>query len=273
MRNYINCDVELRPGNGNKIIGWLKERSYHFFRSLYYTEVKSVKISSGIDPTVRFIGSHLSVLKSHLYERNLTQVGLFIIQDCIRTQNLYAAFNDDYVPLWGSFFSSLGVLSHYDNLASVIANTYDFLNSSLSICDERIKIRINSKDRDLVDSCKRVFPMMSCEFDSRGMEYYRHKIGDDAYSGRNINIAIQHLSDGTFNDVGNIIVLEKNRDPIAVEVAIGINTLLQQAFGVQHVYEFYTSKIGAKYVKNSLFRKLEDCIIVKQTQKAINDGM
>jgi len=47
--------------------------------------VDSVKISSGIDHSVRLIGSHISVLKPYFLEGVIPERGLYMIQPCIRT--------------------------------------------------------------------------------------------------------------------------------------------------------------------------------------------
>jgi alanyl-tRNA synthetase len=78
------------------------------YDSLGYTEVPSVKITSGIDPTVRFIGSHISVFKPYLDEDRVPSSGVYTRQDCLRTRNVEKLLDDSYFPNWGSYFSSIG---------------------------------------------------------------------------------------------------------------------------------------------------------------------
>ena len=64
------------------------------YASLGYQEEPPVQISSGVDPTVRFIGSHISVFKPYLAEGIAPNPGLFMRQDCLRTRNADKLLDD-----------------------------------------------------------------------------------------------------------------------------------------------------------------------------------
>jgi hypothetical protein len=245
----------------HKIVDGLSAEFALFFFNQKYFQIDSVPISSGIDPTVRLIGSHISVLKKYLDPTSIPSCGIFIIQDCIRTQNLKYAFDDSQIK-WGSHFKSLGALVSYDNLNSLIKDTHKFFTSILKIPRENILVRINSQDSDLFNLCIATFGQDIFEIDSKEIDYYKHEIGMQEVKGRNFNIALKHSQNGSFNDVGNIIVLEKNNTAIAVELALGTTTILQQIYGTHHVYDFYPLHLTTKFDLQNIARKLEDSIVV-----------
>jgi len=96
------------------------------YDSLGYTEVPSVKITSGIDPTVRFIGSHISVFKPYLAEDRVPSPGVYMRQDCLRTRNVEKLVDHSYFPNWGSYFSSIVALSTPERLKEACNEANDF---------------------------------------------------------------------------------------------------------------------------------------------------
>ncbi len=230
------------------------------YQSLGYREEPAVQISSGIDPTVRFIGSHISVFKPYLAAGEVPAPGLFMRQDCIRTRNADGLLDDAYAPNWGSYFSSIGALTPPERLNDVCKETFDFLEKRLLISPENILIRIGSTDADLIEACERHYEKDRLEFDSMKPAYYRHKIGMEGVSGRNFNIALRNSNGEGFADIGNIILLEDAKKQLAVEVALGSSVILKQLFGLDHVQDC-TPVIGLPSGNESMRRKFEDAII------------
>ena len=56
----------LEREHGREAVESLKEDFSSFYNAHGYEEHEPVLISSGIDPTVRFVGSHISVFKPYL---------------------------------------------------------------------------------------------------------------------------------------------------------------------------------------------------------------
>ena len=132
------------------------EHLMHDFRRHYqdlgYHEVPGVKVSSGIDPTVRFIGSHISVLKPEMIEQCIPQPGEYIIQECIRTKNIREIFNNKYYSELGSSFLSLGTLTDYGRLDEANQENINFFLNKLRLSFDNLRIRISSHDQDLLTS-------------------------------------------------------------------------------------------------------------------------
>ncbi len=231
-----------------------------YYSSLGYKEEQPVQISSGIDPTVRFVGSHISVLKPYLVGGMVPSPGLFIRQNCVRTKNADRLLDDDYSPNWGSYFSSIGAITPPERLDEACNETLDFFEKQLGIPLENMLVRINSSDADLLKACGQRSGLV-LEKDSKKFEYYRHKIGIEGISGRNFNIALRDPDGKGFSDVGNIIILENSTKQLAIEIALGSTTILKQLYGLDHVQDC-TPVAGLEHIKNeAIRRKFEDAVI------------
>lgn len=263
-RNIVYERSVLEREQGHEAIESLKGDFKDFYGARGYKEHESVLISSGIDPTIRFIGSHISVFKPYLLSDTVPTPGYFMAQDCIRTQNVKRLFDDEYLPRWGSFFTSLGTISPANRLNDVCGESLDFLKEKLNINVDDIRVRVNSKDVDLCEASKKVFREGNLEVDTQQETYYRHKIGVDGVWGRNFNIALRNANGEGFSDVGNIILIENNEKKLGVELALGATTTLKQIYNIEHVNDFYPV-IGLSRLDPKISRKLEDAIIVSTT--------
>ncbi len=226
-----------------------------------YREIPSVPISSKIDSSVRFIGSHISVLKEFLIDKNIPEEGVYMHQECIRTQNLKSAFEDSHIPKWGSHFTSLGALVKPEKINTLFESGINFIKDDLQIEGKRIKVKVSSEDTDLKAVCRNFLDDDQIEVDSEPQLYYRHNIGIPEINGRNFNFAISNVDSNECKDIGNLILLEEKGLPIGVELALGTTTMLKEVMRVGHVNDFYPV-IGLPVMPDGILRKLEDSIIV-----------
>lgn len=216
-------------------VDYVIEQFRNCFRKNGYYEEAPVDISSGMDDSVTFIGSTISVLKPIFLENRIKEQGHFLIQPAIRTQSLKNIYNLDVVSEWSSYFDALGTLVRYGKLNKLVDDTLDFFLKYLKIPTSRLLIRINSSDIDLVQSIKPYSHQIQIEYDSKPDSYYRHKYGLSKYSiyGRNFNIAILDLTDNLYKDVGNIIIIESKDKKYGVELALGVNSIIMRKDGVK----------------------------------------
>lgn len=236
---------------------------FNRYNNLNYRIEPSRNITCGCDTSVYLIGSSISVLKPLLLNSSIPNEGVSIIQPAIRTQQLQNLYRDDgYFSEWGSYFKALGTLRTYKNIEEVIYDTYKFI-VALGNTDNEILIRIHSKDTDMLNACQKVIPYIKTEIDSMPEKYYKHKYGMDScgIQGRNFNIAIKDTRTGKFGDIGNIIVIERNNEPIATESALGLNTLIARMNGLSHTVQ---ATVIADFIdcRSYDYCRFADCVAV-----------
>ncbi len=232
-----------------------------YYAKLGYIEEESIPISSGIDKTVRFIGSHISVFKPYISNNNVPAPGIFMRQNCLRTRNADKLLEDDYSPNWGSYFPSIGAITPPDRLNEVCGETFNFFEKKLNVSSENLLIRISSSDEDLITACREYYGDEKFEVDGQKPEYYKHKIGMDGVKGRSFNVALRNPNGEGFTDVGNIILLEDDIKKLGVEIALGSTTILKQLHSLNHVQDCTPVEGLALLDDEVIRRKFEDAII------------
>lgn len=222
--------LEFTNDYGNRFLDSFVKKGYTLYRG--------VNVSSKIDPSVYLIGSTISVFKPFLINESDIIPKCVITQKAIRTQalkNMESGIVSS--SRYGSYFIAMGTLAPYSSLEETTNIALGYLQSIMPN-KKQLKIRINSEDQDLIAACLQYLSnteKLIFEFDSMPLKYYQHHYGMDelGITGRNCNIAIE-IQFSEWLDVANIIVIEKNGHPIAVEFAIGMSTLIANAFGFSH---------------------------------------
>tara|TARA_Y100000590_G_scaffold470719_1_gene668406 strand:- start:15227 stop:16234 length:1008 start_codon:yes stop_codon:yes gene_type:complete len=259
--NYLFEDISFGVSHSPKEVTDLLSSKYcELISKAGAIQEQEVKICSGIDPTVRFIGSHISVLKPYLRNENLPNQGVYLVQPCVRTHGAKNLTSFDSIPNWGSFFVSWGALFPYSRTNDLVVVLLNFLQEALCLPMSQIYARVASKDLDLMTVVSDNFLQENIEVDTMHAGYYVHKIGMDDVKGRNFNIAIEHKVSKKIEDIGNIIVIEKDGEPYAVELAIGASTTMKQVFGLGNVLDchYFNDLVTTPDVKE---RKLQDCVL------------
>jgi hypothetical protein len=217
------------------------------FKLAGYIEHDPEPLISDIDHSVRFIGSTTNVFKQYLTDNvKISGKGYFLIQKCLRTRNASTFFSDDIFPEWSSYFTAMGIMSPSGNVETLLTDTLNFL-LNLGIEVGKIRINVSSRDKDLLECVRNVQKKIKFLIDVDGVDninYYRHKYGMDEINGRNFNLAIKNEKTEEFKDIGNIVVIEEGGAPLAVEMGIGVSTLIAKIFGLDNSIEASTiSKI------------------------------
>lgn len=213
-----------------KCFGEIHEK-YNFIKE------SAVSVSSRVDSSVFFVGSTISVLKPYLLKLGGYTEKRYLVQPAIRTQQLRNMENGtDNGSCYGSFFLAMGDLAPYSCLSEVFYILFDYLNMIFSDNEQKLMFRVSSRDKDLLECCEQHKNQCLVEIDSRTEKYYYHHYGLDSEEiyGRNCNIAVAPKEGIGYKDIANIIVIEKNGIPFAVELAIGLSTLICHAFGLEH---------------------------------------
>jgi len=197
--------------------------------------VPSVAASSGFDPSVRFIGSHISVFLPWMAHMRIPSCGAIMWQDCIRTRALKAMRETGRLDRpWGSYFVSLGAMFppyHEDQACKLL---HDCL-ASLGL--RHAEVSFLRTDRELADAAQRNFSAWRLREDLE-IQPYRHKVGIDHIRGENINIGIG-MAGQTVEPIANIIVYRCAGEPCGIEVALGTSTVAKVKHGLDHVMDAF----------------------------------
>ncbi len=272
MKNMEKIDIEpeknkniyekekFSPEDAKIYVDKMKNDFEDHFDSVGYKKEDSVNISSGVDSTVRFIGSGISVLKPYLIEKKVPNPGVYVVQDCIRTRNANKLTDDNFNSNWGSYFPNLGAITPPERITDGCNETFDFIKNKLGVVNNNVLIRINSRDEELLEACKDRYGSECLEIDQQNKDFYNHKVGIEGIKGRACNIALRNHNGEGFSDIGNLIILEDENSAICLEISIGVSTTLKQIHGLDHVQDC-TPVAGLESVDEKYRRKFEDAIM------------
>ena len=237
----------------------IRQKFSEFFNARGFKRHEPGSMIPEHDQSVLFTGSTISTFKPYLENGNIPEGGFYMIQSCLRTQNTKILGDDSRQPQWASYFSSIGALTHYKELDRLSAQTWEFFTDYLGIPADRLRIRISSKDIDLLQHWRQAGLEERLELDANNPVYYTHKFGMDDVAGRNCNLAIVDHCSGNLRDIGNIIVIETKDAQIGTEIAFGVETIVSRLLG-------FSNPIAASLmadivpVKNEHSLKLADAI-------------
>ncbi len=234
------------------------QRYKQFFVDAGYREILPVRITSGVDPSVRFIGSHISALKKYVLGEGIPEGGIVTSQPCVRTRNQPKLFDDEYIPGWGSYFKSLGTIVGFDQADKLCEQSIKYLLEVAKIPSDRLVLRVNREDTDLYRLAQQYGTGLRFDDTSMPQKYYRHVLGVDGVWGRNFNYAIEE--DGKLYDIGNFIFLENNKKCLGAELALGTSTILKHGFALEHVNSS-NPVVEIEALKHPLRFKFEDAVI------------
>ena len=202
------------------------------YRGRGYIEQAPAHLVSRVDPSVRFIGSTISVLKSFIRTRSAPEPGVFLIQPALRTRNLEKLLDENAMPTSPSFFLHLGTLSPASFLEQAAIDGWMFFLDQCAGQSSRAVMRVSSQHQDLL-TIARNLPGPAVEIDGEPQDHYRHQFGMVGISGRNLNYGICQ-SDGQINNVGNLVIMENDEGAVGIEVVIGLNHLVAGLFNLGH---------------------------------------
>ena len=225
-----------------------------------FDSIPSVPITAKLDKTVRFIGAPISVMKPMVLDREIPDSGAYMIQNCIRTANTKSLFDLQELPEYGSFFTAMCAVTEYKDLTKLFSLTTSYMVDRLDIDPSDIYISIDGSDSDLIDAA-RESGAVETRLDTQPADLYRHKYGIEGVWGRNISYWMKNTNDNTFEDIGNIIVIENEKEHLGVELALGDTTLVKQINGLKHVQDAYNLALVDGNAPEAIQRKIEDTVI------------
>lgn len=198
----------------------------------------SIRSSSGFDPSVRFIGSHISVFLPLMYKNQIPSHGIAMWQDCIRTRSLQSMLKTDRLDsLWGSYFIALGALfpDTQDKQACLLLQSC--LEDYLHIPSSHIEVSYLENDTRLAKLATKYLGGWRHRKDTESQPY-RHKVGISSIKGENLNIAISQ-NGIYFEPIANIIIYKNGDQPCGIEVALGTSTIVKVLYHLDHVVDTF----------------------------------
>lgn len=219
---------ELIPdvSNGDKI-RFLESRFKEFYSKKGYEEVPPVSIYSGVDKSVNFIGSTISALKP-LLDTGIPETGVFMNQPCLRTQNMRVFYDDEASIQYNSYFHTSAMLIPGHKLEEATHDAIEYLGSFPDDTEDRLVVRLSSQHQDLAAAVVNSGFTGDIKFDERDDDYYKWVFGKAGWTGRGITLAIKTQDRSQYRDIGNVVVMEKDGQPLAVEWGYGSETLLSR---------------------------------------------
>lgn len=232
-------DTTDTTGSFNKVI-----TDYYTSAGLEFKEPIDL-LPKDVDKSVTFTSATINGMKGYLRgEEQISSKGIFTIQPCLRTQNLDYRY-ENVVPKFGSYFNMFGSLYPADELNDVYDTTIDFVNTVLGIPKDSIIIHKSSqhevfnalKDRD-----------KAVQWREDEIDWYDWTYGEDGIKGIGITIDIPNKSSvGETQEIGNIVLIMKNKIPLAVEWGFGLETTKSRLQGLPH--PIFASSLGGKYLE------------------------
>lgn len=218
----------------------IRQRFMECFVSQGYREQPAAKLSSGVDPTVIFVGSNINGLKSYILN-GIPSEGVVIDQPSMRFRELHNLFDPTYKPVYGTFFNEMGAIVSPSESMPLAKLFHRYLTSDLGMTEDDIVVRVSSQHPDLLSLAEGIFSNL--EIDSRPISYYHHTIGEPGFLGRNFNVASRNVHTGNFDDIGNFIAFQRDGVEAFSEVAIGDTVILKAMRGLDHVIDCYDIKL------------------------------
>lgn len=246
---------------------WLQESFEKFLREKKYKALPPQNITSGIDPTVLFIGSHSSVVKPMMFAGEIPDWGVYLTQPCVRTQNVKKLFTDTPLFWWSNFTTLWKTLPPNKNSTIKISeDTMQFLLEVVWLNPSQVCLRWWTKDTDLLGIIERFEKEfgVSVELDTseNPERYYRHRYGEHNVRWRNFNFAVRMSSENKFWDIWNVVVMENpnNSHHWGTELWIGNETLTQYQHWFWHIFQSFAFADLIKDFTNQYELKLRDSI-------------
>lgn len=230
------------------------------FQEVGYKRHDPVDITSGVDPSVRFIGAPISVLKPYLGLEETLDEGIYLVQNCIRTHNVGCLFELDVPQEYGSFFTGLGALTTAKQTELLFQATSEFLAARLGIESDDTFISVRGDDQDLLSAAEKN-GHYAVKPDVMEPSYYRHEYGLEGVYGRNTSYWVRNKTTGEYEDIGNVIAIEGQDGSLGAEFAFGDTTLVKQLSGLSHVTDAYDLRLVESDAPHNLRIRFEDSVI------------
>lgn len=259
-KDIVACGEGLFPQHTREIQQSVVLTFDNFFIGRGYRKFAPEPILPQTDNSILFTNSTIVPLKSLVEERRIPNPGCFVIQPCLRNQNLQIMHEDEAIPEYMNYFTMLGTLAFPGRYGEVAEESWELLTQHLNIPRKNIKIFISSQDKDMLSIWQNMTGGPIVEVDSKEEGYYEWSYGMPGVSGRGLTFSIRFKDSGIFRDIGNIITMKtRGGEVVGYEFGFGVETILSRMFDLTRPIEAATiSKIV--FFEVGLKEKLADAI-------------
>jgi hypothetical protein len=226
------------------------------FRDAGYAEIPGVPVTHAkqVDASTRFIGSHTSVVKPLMFSDTVTAPGHFIVQTCVRTQNLALMSRGEPIHQ-GSVFQCNGLIAPYSSLGSALVDLERYF-AHLGISAQLVW-HARDDDSDLLRALwdAQIHPLAH----RMPGDALRHTYGDQRLAGRDVQVDMFCGDQCRRLPIAVVSAIDVDNAPRFCEVTITPGKIMQQLFHCDHFLDCFPI-VDVPHDDVDTARKLEDCI-------------
>lgn len=239
----------------------LKTEFSRYFRFQQYDHFPSLPIVSNEDPTVQFVGSSTNVFKKLLLA-GCDRLA-FTIQPCFRARNSYELLDEHSPFKWGSLFTMFGTIGGPDTYSQQCNDIFCFLTEVIGFRVNQLCLQAHPADHHLLQNWGNI-QGLALEIGEQPETYYRWKYGEENISGKGVSLALISPRSGKPCELGNIIEISRQDQPIAIEMGFGLECLLTRFEDKDHTIEKH--RLASLFsLADNHWRKYADSIMVSMT--------
>lgn len=186
------------------------------------------------DITLFFNNSAIVVYKSYMRgEREMEPPGGFVVQPCVRMQILLSE-DPAIVPEYMSYFKMCGAFSPVSSYRSFAEDIWSFFRETLGCTNQDIQIHATNAHESLLGpwlDMPTFAPLVA--WDTFPDDYYNWQFGVEGITGRGLTLAIRNNKADGFRDVGNIMEICRDSQPIGYGLGFGLETLISRLYNLE----------------------------------------
>jgi hypothetical protein len=208
---------------------------YNKFRDTFvshgYNEVAPVKIYPPPDNSTFFTCATVSLFRQRLIQGGIIN-SEFVIQPCLRSQNLKNYLEPNSALEYMSYFKMMGTICSAD--AFKINPLINFFEKFPSLGD-RLIVKTHKSLMCIPEfkSLERNFVTVE---NSHEIDFYNWRYGNDKLTGLGVTFSVLQ-QDGNYADIGNLVQLNLNDEPIAWEFGLGYETFKSRLQGINSPFK------------------------------------
>lgn len=217
----------------------LGNRFKRYYEGIGYDYQEPIPLVPGdLDKSVSFTSATINGWKSIIKEDGLPETGIFTIQPCLRNQNVKSIFNIEQKPNFCGYFNMAGILAKSDRKDAVLNEALGFLKKGAEISLDDILIHLPSKHADLL-AYREYLNDQGIKTAVDEIDWYDWQYGlGDKFVGRGLTFALKNTYSGSYEEIGNMVIISDDGIDKAAEFGFGLETFLSRKENASHPIQF-----------------------------------